>query len=310
MNDNDESTILITDPTGTVGNAVIKRLTSSGQNKIKVAVDVKNKVDKLEHVDEIVKIDYSRLETIADALNSIDKLFLRIPPSTEMVDISSNFVQEAKKNGVKFMVKLSAMNADLEPGYISGRLHRQVERIIEESEIPFAFLRPNSAMQNLISRSSQTVKNQSAIYLPAGDVKISLVDARDIAAVAVEVLTTNGDQHMNKTYDITGPEAISHNQIAEILSKATGKSILYSNTSEDDMRSEMKKIGIADWFIDNALELYNMYRLGHRSKTTSVVEQLTKQKPTTFSQFVKNYVQNDLSWPNQLNTLTAWLKFE
>jgi uncharacterized protein YbjT (DUF2867 family) len=79
-----------------------------------------------------------------------------------------------------------------------------VEKIIEESGIPFAFLRPNSFMQNFVTRSSQTKRNQNAFYLPAGDGKISFVDARDVAAVAAEVLTENGSQHMNKLYDITG----------------------------------------------------------------------------------------------------------
>jgi uncharacterized protein YbjT (DUF2867 family) len=305
-----ERTILLTDPTGTVSNAVINRLASSGRNIIRGAVDTKVKVDKLKHVHEIANIDYTRPETIADALNNIDRLFLRIPPSVEMVDISSNFVEGAKKNGVKFIVKLSTMGADLEPGYTSGRSHREVEKIIEESGIPFAFLRPNSFMQSFITRSSQTIKNQNAIYLPAGDEKISLVDARDVAAVAAELLTNNGSQHINKVYDITGPEALSHSQVAEILSKETGRRVSYVNISEEDLRKWMKEMSVVDWSIDNALELFRMYRSGYRSQVTTVVQQLTEQKPTSFSQFARDYVQDGLSWPNQSNVLTGWLKFE
>jgi uncharacterized protein YbjT (DUF2867 family) len=59
-------------------------------------------------------------------------------------------------------------------------------------------------MQNFLTRSGQTIKNQGEIYLPAGNAKISLVDARDVAAVTAEVLTENGSQHINKMYDITG----------------------------------------------------------------------------------------------------------
>jgi uncharacterized protein YbjT (DUF2867 family) len=66
------------------------------------------------------------------------------------------------------------MGADLDPSYTSGRLHRQVKKIIEDS--------------------SQTLKNQNAFYLPTGDGKISFVDARDIAAVVVEVLTKKRKQ--------------------------------------------------------------------------------------------------------------------
>jgi uncharacterized protein YbjT (DUF2867 family) len=307
-----ESTILLTDPTGTVGNAVIKQLAASDQTNqiIRAAVDTKNKADKIKHAHEIANIDYTRPETIADALNNVDRLFLRIPPSVEMVDISSSIIEEAKKNGVKFIVKLSTMGADLDPGYTSGRLHRQVEKIIEESGIPFAFLRPNSFMQNFLTRSSQTIKNQNVFYLPAGDGKISFVDARDVAAVVVEVLTNNGSRHINKIYDITGPEALSHSQVAEILSKETGRRISYVDISEEDARNGMKKMGVGDWFIDNAMELYRIYRSGYRSQVTTVVEKLTEQKPTSFSQFARDYAQNGLGWPNQLSMLTGWLKFE
>ena len=65
---------------------------------------------------EIVKIDYNRPETIANALKNVDKLFLLTLPVPNMTEISSNFVKEAKKNGVQYMVKLSVMGADEEPG--------------------------------------------------------------------------------------------------------------------------------------------------------------------------------------------------
>jgi hypothetical protein len=80
--------------------------------------------------------------------------------------------------------------------------------------------------------------------------------------------------------------------------------------SEEDARNRMKKMDVEDWFIDNAMELYNIYRTGHRSQTTDVIEQLTEQKPTSFLQFARDYAQNGLGWPNQLSMLTGWLKFE
>jgi len=209
-----------------------------------------------------------------------------------MVDISSSIVEEARKNDVKFIVKLSAMGADLKPGFTGGQLHRQAEAIIEESKIPYTFLRPNAFMQNFVNRSSQTIKNQNAFYFPAGDAKISFVDVRDVAAVAVDVLTKNGSQHMNRVYDITGPEALSHNQVAEILTEDTGRRISYIDISEEDARKGMKKMGIGDWFIQNAMELYNIYRAGYASETTNVVEQITGRKSISFTQFAKDYVQD------------------
>jgi uncharacterized protein YbjT (DUF2867 family) len=191
------------------------------------------------------------------------------------------------------MVKLSVMAADVEPGTIIGRLHRQEEKIIEESGITYAFLRSGAFMQNFINFFGQTIKNQNAFYLPAGDGKVSFVDVRDIAAVVAKLLTKNngnrGQQHENKAYDITGPEALSYSQAAEIISKEIGKKISYVDIPEEDARKAMKGIGMEDWLIDAIVELYNIIKAGYASQTTNTVEQIIGRKPTSFAQFVRDY---------------------
>jgi uncharacterized protein YbjT (DUF2867 family) len=191
------------------------------------------------------------------------------------------------------MVKLSVMAADVEPGTIIGRLHRQEEKIIEESGITYAFLRSGAFMQNFINFFGQTIKNQNAFYLPAGDGKVSFVDVRDIAAVVAKLLTKNngnrGQQHENKAYDITGPEALSYSQAAEIISKEIGKKISYVDIPEEDARKAMKGIGMEDWLIDAIMELYNIIKAGYASQTTNTVEQIIGRKPTSFAQFVRDY---------------------
>jgi nucleoside-diphosphate-sugar epimerase len=119
MNDQ-EKTILVTGATGTVGSEVVKQLTSisplSSGHKIRAAVHSKNKADKLKQFDnkrvEIVELDYAKPETVADALNKVDNLYLQTLPIPDVTDICSNLVKEAKKNNVKYIVKLSAMGAD------------------------------------------------------------------------------------------------------------------------------------------------------------------------------------------------------
>ena len=92
-----EGSILLTDLIGTASNAVINLLESSGRNIIGGAIDTKVKADKLNHVHEIANINYTRPETIADALNNVDRLFLGIPRSVEMVDISSTALTKLAK---------------------------------------------------------------------------------------------------------------------------------------------------------------------------------------------------------------------
>ena len=158
-----ERIILVTGATGTVGSEVVKQLASSGQrgqSVIRAAVHSQNKADKFKSDNktvEIVNIDYNKPETIADALDHVDTLFFVTLPAPNMANISSSLVKEVKKNGVKYIVKLSVMKADAEPGYTLGRLHRQEDKIIEESGIPYTFLRPTSFMQSFVNFYSQGV---------------------------------------------------------------------------------------------------------------------------------------------------------
>lgn len=305
---NNDRTILVTGSTGTVGIEVLKQLlasSSSGHDIIRAAVHSQNKADKLRDDNhnkefQVVDMDYDKPETFPDALNNVDKLFLlTLPAANKVRDASSRLVKEAMKNGMKHIVKLSVMGADLELGTTIGRLHRQEEKIIEETGIPYTFLRANGFMQNF-ARAGQIIRNQNAFYLPPGDAKVSFVDARDVAAVAAEVLLSkdNGSeqQHENKAYDITGPETLSYSQAAEIISKETGSKISYIETPEDYARKGMKKMGMEDWYIDtmmefynNAMELYNVDKGKRWSRVTTVIEQITGRKPISFAKFTNDY---------------------
>ena len=240
-------------------------------------------------------MDYNKSETIVDALNGVDKLFLLTLPTPNMTEITSSLINEAKKNDVKHIVKLSVIDADADPGIMITRLHRQEEKIIEESGIPYTFLRAGAFMQNFINFFGQTIRTQNAIYLPAGDGKVSFVDVRDIAAVATEILLTknngtkNKQQHEYKKYGITGNEALSYSQGAEILSNALGRRISYVNITEEDARKAMKKMGMEDWLVDALMELYRVIRFGYASQTTTVVEQITGHKPISLEQFARDY---------------------
>jgi len=291
-------TILVTGATGTVGSEIVKQLASSssiGKKIIRAGVHLLNKVDKLKQYKtvEIVNTDYYKSETITNSLQNIDKLFWLTPLAPNTTQISSNLVKEAQKNDIKHIVKLSVMGAEIEPATTIARLHRQEEKIIVESGIPYTFLRPVGFMQNFINFFGQTIKNQNAFYLPAGEGKVSFVDVRDIAAVAVKTLVANDNdnQHIGKAYGITGDELLTYKQAAEIISKELGKKINYVNISDEDARKAMKGIGMEDWLIDGMMELYGIIKDGHAAQITNTVEQIVGKKPISFSQFAKEYAE-------------------
>jgi len=283
-------TILITGATGTVGSEVVKQLSAKGENIIVKAAArsaTDNTFENLNRV-QVVQLDYDKPDSLAVALKGVDKLFLLTPFQSNMVDLTSNLVSEAKKAKVKYIAKQSVMGADVEPGITPGRLHRQAEKIIEESGIPFTFLRPNFFMQNFVNYYGNLIRSQGAFYMPAGDAKVSFVDVRDIAAVAVKSLI-NDNQQKGRTYNITGGEALSYGQAAEILSKAVGKKINYVNVTDQDARNGMKDMSMDEWTIKSMIELFEITRAGYVSEISPIVEQVTGNKPITFSQFAKDY---------------------
>jgi uncharacterized protein YbjT (DUF2867 family) len=292
---NDHNLILVTGATGNVGTELIKELTNTGVN-FRAGVHSNKSANKLGtnlSRAQLVEIDYDKPETLGRACEGVGKIFLLTPDSPSAVEVTSNLVKEAKKAEVRHIVRQSnilvtEMNADTN----YARLHREAEKIIEESSLQFTFLRPNDFMQNFVNLFAPTIKTNSAFYIPGGDAKVSFVDVRDIAAVAAEVLMENdesGTRYFGKAYNITGPEALSYYQAAEILSNTAGRKINYVNITETDARRGMKDIGMNEWFIDIALELFDSYRKGYASEVSNAVESITGSKPISFSQFTRDY---------------------
>jgi uncharacterized protein YbjT (DUF2867 family) len=296
--------ILVTGATGTVGSEVVKQLLSvKGQKKeednmiIKAAARSAHDSTFRNLGVQAVELDFNKPDSLSGALRGVDKLFLLTPFQSNMVDLTSNLVNEAKNAGVKYIVKQSVLGADAEQAITPSRLHRQAEKVIEESGIPFTFLRPNFFMQNFVTFYSNFIKTQGAFYVPAADAKASFVDVRDIAAVAVQALSgsqssKNGEsesKHIGKAYDITGGEAISYGEAAEILSKEIGKKVNYVNISDEDARKGMKEMGADEWTINSMIELFGVTRAGYLSEISPAVEQVTGKKPISFSQFARDY---------------------
>ena len=282
-------TILVMGATGNVGSQVVKQLADTGAN-VRAAVRSPRKAESLksERV-SLTEFDTDKPETIEAAFQGVDKVFLLTPLVPNMVELSANLVAAAKKAGVKHIIKSSGMGAEVEPGITLTRWHREAEKAIEASGIAFTFVRPNGFMQNYANFNGATIKTQNAFYLPVGDGKVSYIDTRDIAAVAVAALTQDG--HEGKAYEVTGLEAISNQEIAEIISQVVGRKINYVDVPEDAARSEMKQSGMPDVLIDMTMELYELYKAGYASDVTPTVEQVTGKKPISFVQFANDYAE-------------------
>jgi uncharacterized protein YbjT (DUF2867 family) len=297
---NKVETILVTGATSMVGREVVKQLSGVTRNvSIKAAgrsIENVKGVVNIERV-EPVQLDYYKPETLREALKGVDSIFAVTPFQSDMVALTQNLLEVVRKTGsIRHIVKLSVLRGDddADHGIIADRLHRKAEKMIEDSGIPYTFICPTFFMQSFATFFPQKIKEQGTFYLPAGDGKVSFVDARDIASVAVEALINNNinGRFYGKVYNITGPEAISFRDAARILSEQVGKKITYVSISEDDARKRMKDIGWDEWRINFMVELYNIMRLGYLSDISSTIEDITGRKPKSFRQFAKDYAED------------------
>ena len=278
--------ILVTGAGGTVGSELVKALSAAGA-KFRAAYNSPAKVELARRNGlDAVAIDYAKPETVAAALAGADHLFLLGAGAVGQAEAEIGVVRAAKQAGVKHVVKLSVWGADGE-AFSFAKVHRPVERDIEASGLGWTFLRPNGFMQNLPNFFAATIKSQGAFYLPSRDCRISHVDVRDIAAVAVKALTEPG--HEGKIYTLSGPEGLTYSQIASKLSAAIGKPVNYVDVPDTDFKKGAMAGGMPEAYADAMLSLFHYYEGDNASRITQDVERVAGRKPCTFYQFARDH---------------------
>jgi uncharacterized protein YbjT (DUF2867 family) len=233
--------------------------------------------------------DLGQPDTLRPALEGVERAFLLAPSSLpNKVALETTFVNAAKQAGVKQIIKLSALGATSQAACLLLRWHGQVEQHIEASGLAYTHLRPGPFMQNLLF-DADSIAHAGAIYEPLGDMKAAFVDVCDVAAVAARVLTEPG--HEARTYDITGPEALSYSDIAAKLSAALGKPVTYFAVTDAQAAQAMKSAGMPDFLIHGFITFYHYYRQGLAAVTGCSVELITGKSPRTLDAFIAEHLR-------------------
>lgn len=267
--------ILVTGATGNVGKEIVKALIQRNAN---FQVTTHKKEGKGAY------FDFENPSSLKPALMGVTKLFLLRPP--HLADAKKYFqpvIDAAKEVGIKHIVFLSLLGVEKNPIVP----HAKIEKIIKDSGIPYTFLRPSFFMQNLLSQHGDELRKEKKIEVPAGRGKTSFIDVRDIGEVAAKVLTEDG--HRFNAYALTGNEALTYYEVAEIISKATNEHIIYTNPSIFTFRKRMIQKGLKNDFIMVMIGIYTTAQLGLAKKITLDLEQLLERKPITLQQFAHDY---------------------
>lgn len=281
--------IVVTGATGRVGSELTRQLVEAGIRPRVLVRSAAAAAAGLGTVPEMIEGDFMRPDTLEPGFEGAGRVFLLSPANPDQVEMEMNVVNAAKSAGVHHIVKLSVMGAT--PWSTIGfmRQHYVVERYIEDEGLRFTFLRPNLFMQNLLSMANM-ITTQGRIYAPLGDGEISMVDVRDVAAMALVALTS--EEFENRAFEISGPEALSMSEVAERLSESLGRNIHYVDVSEQEARDALHDEGAPDWQISDYLTYQWFLRSDYGSMVTQSIAKMLGRPPRSFAEFARDHAHD------------------
>lgn len=294
---NDKRTLVI-GSTGKVGRQVVKQLAEKGESVVAATRNAAFYKTSSSQV-EAVEFDYTKKETFENALKGVSKVFLvAIPLDPKAHEKLNPFIDVAAKTGLEHIVFVSALGVD----YNEQSSLRKVEQHIFRSGIPYTIIRPNFFMDNFTTGFiAPTIASLDGIYVSAADSRTNFIATSDIGKAAVETLI-NSENHRNKEYNISGREALTHHEVAEIISETSGRDIKYYPISEEDLKKSAVEAGVPQDDADQLVSLYQYTREGHFSHLESDFESITGTKPLTFTEFAK---KNSNHWVKEKENILA-----
>lgn len=283
-------TILVCCATGNIGRLLCQRLEAKGVHvKAATRYPADNTAMATKNI-EVVELDYSNPDTIDKALNDVDKVFFVQAFCESLLDDGKKLVEHIKKHtSIQHIVKVSPIGMDI-CNYTLAKWHQELEKLIRETRLGFTFVRPNNFFQSLAINYADSIKSTGTFQAPYGESQVSYVDLRDIANLCAEVLTR--DEFRGRVIDITGPQALSHHQIAEIISNHLHRRVQYQDIAYDKYREIMKEKGIPGVCVELLIGQYQFsYKANIASKCGPEVEEITGSKPISFEQWIQNSLQ-------------------
>ncbi|PDO83658.1 SDR family oxidoreductase [Kosakonia pseudosacchari] len=239
--------IALTGATGQLGQFVVEELLKTVAAKEIVAI-VRNpaKAEALSKQGVLVRqADYGDQAALTQALAGVDKLLLISSSEVGQRALQHrNVINAAKTAGVKFIAYTSLLHADKSPLGLHVE-HVETEKMLADSGIPYALLRNGWYSENYLA-SAPAALAHGVFIGAAGDGKIASATRADYAAAAARVISEEG--HAGKVYELAGDNGWTLTELAALLSKASGKNVVYQNLSEADFAVALKGAGLPEAF--------------------------------------------------------------
>jgi len=273
--------LAVTGATGVLGGMVARQLSDAGFSQRLLVRDPRRAPDLKDA--RAVAVSYGDPALSRPALEGVKVLFMvSAAEAADRLQQHYAFVDAAAEAGVQHVVYTSFFGAAPDCTFTLGRDHYATEERIRASGMGFTFLRDNFYLDFLPMLAGE----DGVIRGPADDGVMAAVAREDIARSAVAVLRDPA-VHAGATYDLTGPEDISLAHAAEVLTRATGRTVTYHHETVDEAFASRASYGAPDWQVEAWVSTYTAIAAGELAGATSDVHGLTGQDPMALEDLVK-----------------------
>ncbi|ASG80095.1 SDR family oxidoreductase [Lactiplantibacillus pentosus] len=280
--------ILVIGGTGNIGLPLIQYLNQqAGVTVVAGAHNVaKDQRQLADYPDvELRPFDFLNAETFRPALQDVEKVFFVRPPQlAKPKEDMLPFLTCLKDQHIKQVVFVSLMGVEHNP----MTPHHQIEKMIVELGLPYTFIRPSFFMQNLNTTHREDIQQNHDLFIPAGRAKTSFIDTRDIGEIAGVVLLN--DQYLQQKLTVTGPAALTYQEIAAQMATIFGHPVTYSRPSLLKFRRVMLKRGLKKDYVNVMVMLYLITQLGNAKAVTTTAAEVLGRQPHDITTYLRDYI--------------------
>lgn len=274
-------TVAITGATGNIGGAVARALAADGV-PFRMVVRDAARAPQLPGADVAVAT-YADRQAARDAFAGVDVLFLVSgAEARDRLDQHRTVVAAAADAGVRHVVYTSFQGAAADATFTLGRDHFWTEQAIRDTSMAHTFLRDSFYLDFV----EDLVGEDGVIRGPAGDGAMAAVARADVARVATAVLRAP-DRHLDRTYDLTGPAAVTLEQAAALVSDVRGRPVSYHRETVAEAYASRQRWEPEPWLADAWVSTYTAIADGALAKVSGDVERVTGQRPMTLRQVLE-----------------------
>jgi uncharacterized protein YbjT (DUF2867 family) len=288
--------IVITTPSGGIGRQVLGNLLETGQALRVIARDPSTLPSEARNRVEIVEGSHGDPAVVNEAFAGADAVFWLTPPDPRAPSVEAAFAgftrpgAEALKNqGVERVVGISALGRGTpwaaHAGYVTGSL--AVDDLIASTGVAYRALTNPSFMDN-IARQADAIENQGMFFSPiAGERKLPSVATRDIAAAASRLLLDESWSGVEEV-PLLGPEDVSFNDMAEIISEVLGKEVRFVQTTFEAYKDRFVSFGMSEAMAQGMTDMAAAKNQGLDNAVTRTPENST---PTSFREWAEEVLK-------------------